>query len=158
MTDCSELKEQYEKAKEKADKLQEKWDRVQREYEDASDDAQFEADRDCELHIVTVTLPDGTPASGPDTEGQAACLKEKERAREHAQQKANRNEGRRSDAALEYNDAKGEADIALRQWCLCEAKKRHYGGDPEGGGEPEGGSEGQFGDWNEVKWDEYATA
>ncbi len=156
MPDCSDLKDAYDKAKDKAEDLRREADRTTHEFEDAESDFNFEGGRDCGLHNVTVTLPDGTSGTGPDVEGQAECLKERERAREHAREKMERDRNRMDVAEDAAKQAEGEADTGRIEWCACEEKNR-----PE-----EEGPELDFGeypasepgDWNEGDWDDYMVA
>ena len=148
MADCSDLKDKYDKAKDKAEELRREADRDKHDFEESESDFDFEGGRDCSLHNVTVILPDGTPASGPDIEGQAACLKEKERARLHAQDKMERNRNRMDNSDHDAANAEGAADTARIYWCVCEEKNRHGEEEPEL----------ELGDWNEGDWDDYMVA
>jgi hypothetical protein len=148
MTDCSELKDLLDKVTEKAERLLGEADRTEHEYQDARGDLYFEGQKECGLHRVMVIMPDGIPGWGDDIEGQAECLREMERAREHARQDMERDKYRNEQAEAAATDAKGTADAARKLWCLCEAM--HHDEEPD--------LEGEFGDWNEVKWDDYAAA
>jgi hypothetical protein len=156
MADCSDLKDKYDKAKEKAEELRREADRDKHDFEESESDYNFEEGRDCELHNVTVILPDGTPASGPDTEGQAACLKERERAMEHARDKMERDRNKKDFSEDDAANAEGEADTAQIYWCACEEQNRPDEGEPEMDFEDFPASE--PGDWNEGGWDNYMVA
>ena len=156
MPDCSELKDKYDKEKEKAEERRREADRDQHDFEESESDFDFEGGRDCELHNVTVILPDGTPASGPDIEGQAACLRERERAREHARDKMERDRNRKDNSDHDADNAEGAAEEAKIEWCACEEQNRPDEGDPDMDFEDFPASE--PGDWNEGGWDKYMIA
>ena len=156
MADCSDLKDKYDKAKEKAEELRREADRDKHDFEESESDFNFEGDRDCELHNVTVILPDGTPASGPDTEGQAACLKERNRASEHAREKMERDRDRMRNSEYDAANAEGGANTAQIYWCACEEKNRHDDEEPEFDFEDFPASE--PGDWNGGAYDNYMIA
>jgi hypothetical protein len=144
MPDCSELKEAYEKAKLKAEMSRTKADQAKDRYEDSEDDYNFESERDCSLH--TITLPDGTAV--PDTEAQAECLREKQRAMERYSDKKGKNEARRNAAEGDASWDKRAADTARINWCACEEENNHGEEEPEL----------ELGDWNEGDWDDYMVA
>jgi len=149
--DCSDLKNKLDKARDKAERMRDKADAARDRYEDAEDNYDFENGTDCSLHIIT--LPDGTPV--PDTQGQEECLQEKERAREHYQDKMDKAESRMKDAEHDAENAEGEADTANIYWCACEEKNRHGDDEPEFDFEDFPDSE--PGDWNEPDWNGYAV-
>jgi hypothetical protein len=148
MTDCSELKDLLDKVTEKAERLQGEADRTEHDYRDAQDDFNLEGQTECGLHRVMVITPDGMPGWGDDIEGQAECLREKERKSIHARRERDMDQERNEQAEAAAADAKGTADAALKLLCLCEAM--HHDEEPD--------LEGVFGDWNDVKWDDYAAA
>ena len=144
MPDCSELKEVYEKAKLKAEMSRIKADQAQDRYEDSEDDYNFESGRDCSLQIII--LPDGTAV--PDTEAQAQCLREKQRAMDRYRDKKEKNKARWRGLDSDASNDEGAADTARINWCACEEKNRHGEEEPEL----------ELGDWNEGDWDDYMVA
>ena len=146
MPDCSELKEAYEKAKLEAEMSRMKADWARDRYEDSEDDLDFESERDYSLH--TIRLPDGTAV--PDTEAQADCLREKQRAIERSSNKKGKNEARMREAESNASWDERAAASARTEWCACEEENSH-GGEEE---EPEL----ELGDWNEGDWDDYMVA
>jgi hypothetical protein len=156
MPDCSDLKDAYDKAKERGEERRREADRDKHDFEESESDFNFEEGRNCELHNVSVILPDGTPASGPDTEGQAACLKERDRAMDHARDKMERDRNRKDTSENDAENAEGAAETAQIYWCACEEKNRHDDEEPEFDFEDFPASE--PGDWNEGGYDNYVIA